>query len=377
MAKYRVILKPIEHFFFGVEKVGNLGNRKTYYLETAEFPQQTSILGLLRYMILMKNEKLEGNISSDKSIIDLIGSESFPGNPITGYGLINEISPVFIYNIKSQIAYFPRPLDWEYHYSEKRDEGRVCYGIKEEPIDLIPYLDGYDAKKEEEQFLISSKGESIPLWYDKEKNQGILRKQVKAGTQKNPERFIPDSAEDKKSEARNEAYYKQEFLYMDHKYSYACIADIEDEGLGSYKTVLPFGGERSSFAVSFELLDNAESLNECYLNLQPQNDCLKIELLSDSYLNQDILRLTCFAICGTSGFRNLRTKTTTENHSRISEIEADNCAQFSSRLQLLKRGSVLFFDSIEQLQEAEKMFINEAFTKIGYNKYRKFEIKNK
>jgi len=384
MAHYLVTIKPIEHFFFGVEKVGNLGNRKPYYLETTEFPQQTSILGLLRYVLLLKEGKLGENISTDPDVVGLIGEQSFTAFPPEPkelkYGKIKTLSPVFIYNKSNETAYFTRPLDWQYRFVKKDIGCKVSYGTQTSTLGFMPSLEDYKSKERTEPCLISSNSESIPLWYNKKTGKGVLRRQAKAGNQKKPERFLNEEEknDDKKmAKAKNEAYYKQEFLYMERPYAYACVADIEMAGMEEFKTVLPFGGERSSFAISFELLKDAVSVDQYYFSLQPQNDYLKIELLSDAYVEQRILEFTCFAVCDTIGFRNLKTKTTTGNYSRISDKEKHNCADLSDQLQLLKRGSVLFFDSVDQMHEAESLLTKgkEHFTKIGYNKYRKFELK--
>jgi CRISPR-associated protein Cmr3 len=372
MAHYLVKIKPVEHYFFGIEKVGNLGNRKPYYLETTEFPQQTSILGLLRYIILLKKDKLGKISSSNKDEInELIGEGSFPGNE---YGKILSLSPVFILD-EAGTAYFARPIDWEYTFIKKNTGCKVSYG-KDSINESVPFLEGYKAKNGIDPFLISSKGESIPLWYDKDEKKGVLRKKSKAGNQKNPERFMIGQLTDK-DDPKNEAYYKQEFLYMEKQFSYACIAEIDLDELKDYTTVLPFGGERSSFSILFKKLDETESVDSYYFSLQPKNDYLKIELLSDAFVEQTILDLSSFAACDTIGFRNLKTKTSTKNYSRISRKTEDNSADLSDQLQLLKRGSVLFFDSMEQLQKADKLLTEgkEYFAKIGYNKFRKFEHK--
>jgi len=382
MAHYLLKIKPIEHFFFGVEKVGNLGNRKPYYLETTEFPQQTSILGLLRYILLLKEGKLgKKDFATDSDVVDLIGKQSFTAFPPQEleYGKIKKLSPVFILD-NSNTAYFTRPQDWGYQFVKKDTGCKVCYGSDENELDFVPFLDGYKAKDGIDQYLISSKGDSIPLKFNEKTKEGVLLKKAKAGNQKNPERFLDtQSTKEEIENPKNEAYYKQEFLYMDNKYAYACVSQIDDDDddLKDFKTVLPFGGERSSFAISFELLKDATSVDQYYFSLQPQNDYLKIELLSDAYVEQGILSLAIFAVCDTIGFRNLTTKTTTKYYSRIDKDKDKLCADLSKQLQLLKRGSVLFFDSVEQLEDAEKMLTKdkEHFTTIGYNKYRKFELK--
>lgn len=379
MAHYLVKIKPVEHFFFGVEKVGNLGNRKPYYLETTEFPQQTSILGLLRYLLLLKENKLGSNLASDQTAIDLIGKESFSTFPIEelSYGKIQTLSPVFIVD-QNETAYFPRPLDWDYKFVKKDIGSRVSYGVKDSILDFVPFLERYVAKKGIDSYLISSNGERIPLWFDEKTEKGVLRKKIKAGNQKKPERFVVDQTSEKeKAEAKNEAYYKQEFLYMEKPYAYACVAEIDMDKLEDFRTILPFGGERSSFSISFKKLKDAKSVKEYYFDMQPQNDFLRIVLLSDAYVEQSILNLTSFAMCDTIGFRNLKTKTTTGNYSRISRDKDDNSADISDQLQLLKRGSVLFFDSEDKMKKAEELLQKgkENFTKIGYNQYRKSELK--
>jgi CRISPR-associated protein Cmr3 len=376
MAHYLVKIKPVEHFFFGVEKVGNLGNRKPYFLETTEFPQQTSILGLLRYLLLLKEDKLGSNLASDTTVADLIGKESFSAFPPKEleYGKIKTLSPVFIIG-ENDTAYFARPLDWDYKFVKKNIGCRVSYGVKDSILDYVPFLENYVAKEGIDPYLINSNGESIPLMYDEDKKTGVLRKQVKAGNQKNPERFVV--LEKEKAEAKNEAYYKQEFLYMEKPYAYACVAEIDMDKLEDFKTVLPFGGERSSFSISFTELKDTKSVEEYYFKKQPQNNYLKIELTSDAYVEQAILNHTSFAVCDTIGFRNLKTKTTTGNYSRISRDKDHNSAELSDQLQLLKRGSVLFFDSVDKMTEAEELLQKgkEHFTKIGYNQYRKYELK--
>ncbi len=376
MANYLVKMKPVEHYFFGVEKTGNLGNRKPYYLETTEFPQQTAILGLLRYIILVKKDKLGKDFSDNRGgINDLIGAKSFPGDPKTGYGKIKSISPVFIVD-DAGIAYFARPLDWEYRFVNKDKGCNVSYG-NECSLDYVPFLDGYKAKDGIDPFLISSQGKCIPLFFDIDIKKGVLRKKAKAGNQKNPDRFM-ENQDEKAEDSKNEAFYKQEFLYMEKQFAYACVADIELEELDGYQTVSPFGGERSSFVIHLTKIESENSSDTYYFNLQPKNDYLKIELLSDAYVEQTILDTACFAVCDTIGFRNLTTQISTTNYSKISRNKEDNNAGLSDRLQLLKRGSVLFFDTVKKMKEAEELLTEgkEHFTKIGYNRYRKFELKN-
>jgi CRISPR-associated protein Cmr3 len=376
MAIFMIKIKPVEHFFFGTEKVGNLGNRESYYVSTGLYPQQTSLLGLLRHLLLMKENKYGKDFSKDTTVDDLIGPASFPGK---NYGKIKLISPVFIVD-ENKIAYFTRPFDWGFTYVKNQSGCRSSYGEDTE-MGYIPYLNGYDSKVEFVDFLVGTNGSCVPIWLDHNKGIGVFTKHVKPGNQKKPGRFLPVMTDLNEKEARNEAYYKQEFLYMNRQYSYACLAEIDCNDLNGFNTLIPFGGERSSFAISIEETGKngtpAKSVEEWFAMLKPVNQCLKIELISDAFAEQSILGLASFAFCKTVGFRNLKTKNTTENYNRISKDSNNESADFSDQLQLLQKGSVFFFDSNEKLSEAEIILTKgkEDFTQIGYNIFRKFEHK--
>ena len=374
MSKYLLRIEPVEHFFFGVEKTGDLGNRKPYYMRTALFPQQTSILGLLRYILLLKNNLLGTNLNTI-DVEKLIGIAGFPGvkpsKDKSAYGKIINIFPVFILGENNR-AYYYRPLDWKYKY-EKITNCKVSYN-NDNCVEFVPFLKDYDAKKGIPEYVISQNGDSLLLEYNGESTEWVLRKEAKAGNQKSPERRFVEKKGDKKQEddAKKEAYYKQEFLYMSKGFAYGCIVEVENEhGLDEYKTVLPFGGERSSFSISFvELNDDSQYK----FNLDPpQNKELKIELLSDTYMDNADLNHACFAICDAVAFRNLKTSTKTKNYNMISD-DIEDGIELSSRLQLLKKGSVFFFESDTKLGSMETAIgKHDVFTTIGYNKIRTFK----
>ena len=385
MSQYLVKIKPIEQFFFGVEKIGNLGNRKSYFLQTAEFPQQTSILGLLRHILLLNIE--------NKNLPELIGEQSFSSDNKNGYGIIENISPVFIID-KNNVHFFIQPSDWQFQYVENHLNCKTSYGVNKK--DFIPQLSGYDAKKSIEPYLIGSNGDSVPLWYNSKTGKGVLRKCVNPGTQKNPERFIEnddENSDEDKNAAKKEAFYLQEFLYMEKEYSYACLvslntSDDTDKILKEHNAVVPFGGERSAFQITFEKIDEHVLVKDYINNKQCKRACWKIELLSDAYVSSEILKFTSFAISDSVGFRYINTTIKTENYSKIltkqekmeKQKESGGLgkhAYFSNQFQLLKRGSVLFFSLEKDMQEAERLLDSEecsAYKNIGYNYYRKIII---
>ncbi|MCD4734595.1 MAG: hypothetical protein K8R53_01000, partial [Bacteroidales bacterium] len=93
MSKYLIKLSPVDTYFFGQEnkyrKKHKEGKKETvadYYQASLLFPQQTSILGLLRYYILQQNKQIP---VKDKAFAEkLVGRQSFdPDLPNPTFGM--------------------------------------------------------------------------------------------------------------------------------------------------------------------------------------------------------------------------------------------------------------------------------------------------
>lgn len=61
MSKYLVKLMPLGKFFFGGDMTFKIGNKETafssYIIHSFTTPQQTSILGMMRFLILSNNDE--------------------------------------------------------------------------------------------------------------------------------------------------------------------------------------------------------------------------------------------------------------------------------------------------------------------------------
>ena len=106
MSKYLVTLKPLSSFFFGGERTFEFLNtdfekQKFNIIKSNMFPQQTSILGMLRKEILIKNKLIKSDLKKYEpeekaQISKLIGYGSFSINKHNDFKIIKKISPVFI-----------------------------------------------------------------------------------------------------------------------------------------------------------------------------------------------------------------------------------------------------------------------------------------
>lgn len=137
MAEYLIQLTPNDNFFFGTGKEFGTDNQN-YFVVSGYFPQQTSLLGMLRYQLLCKaDEKIfKNNKIKDKTkASELIGKMSFTKGEKQNFGAIKSLSPVFL--MKNEKKVFP--LNREY---QKEDD----WQMREISADLS-LLEDYEAKK--------------------------------------------------------------------------------------------------------------------------------------------------------------------------------------------------------------------------------------
>jgi hypothetical protein len=101
MANYSKLIRltPLNDFFFGGENTFGQDNTN-YYVKSNYFPQQTSLLGMLRYELLksdpdafdLARDKVTNKTNAEK----LIGTNGFSPQRDVNYGIIEGISPIFL-----------------------------------------------------------------------------------------------------------------------------------------------------------------------------------------------------------------------------------------------------------------------------------------
>ena len=87
-------MTPVDSFFFGGEKHDN-NEKANYFVEFNCYPQQTTILGFLRYLLLIENDLIGTDEIKTKGE-PIIGKESFDyTNTNQSFGRIKSISPLY------------------------------------------------------------------------------------------------------------------------------------------------------------------------------------------------------------------------------------------------------------------------------------------
>lgn len=114
---YTITLTPENRFFFGGEVTfGQAGDaekrRSSYLVKSRVLPQQTSLLGMLRYELLREASLLapytDGDGRQDQATA-LVGNTGFVADDTSAYGTIQALSPILLTDGKH--LWCPEPLD--------------------------------------------------------------------------------------------------------------------------------------------------------------------------------------------------------------------------------------------------------------------------
>lgn len=348
MAIYQIKLTPVNAYFFGGEKHSKNdknpnGFEMDYFAKSEFYPQQTMLLGALRYYLLLKNELLnpqkQGKV---KEAGELIGSNSFIYDDQgieQDFGAIKSLSSLYFFKSdlyfksKSQ-KYIIAPLDEDF-------ELKIQYGNY--------FLDGYGAKEGYFPCLINIQDKSkISLLKKNEQDKDFIFSAYPTVGNKKGE----------KGKSEDDGFYKLTMYRLNEGWSFAFEAEI-DLDLEEDKVFIPFGAEKQMF--SFEILKIEQETN---LEIsQKERTISAIYCLSDCFVNEEIWQFLSFAINEKVSFRNLQSKTSSENYSSFSKGY-----KRGSRYNLLRRGSVLYFENDDLFNKVDTLFKNANAEKIGFNK---------
>lgn len=374
--KWLVKLKPMHQFFFGGERIfRKKGEDKADYLMRSNyFPQQTAVLGMVRYLMLKNcaNPEIFANnrIQDKNKAADLIGKQSFSVDDDFEFGKIKGLSPLFVRCEKANKNYFP--LNREYLNGKENEllqltqkYGHYCLKNYDPKDGLVEGLTDLSAK--------------IRLSY-----QDIFREERQVGIRKNY-----------KGKTEDNAYYLQYFKKFqptrktndqnweqDLRFAFHLELDktVKFDFTPETPAFVTLGAEQQVFALTTEQTE--ENFHRLLPNYEASENYDKLVLVSDAMAPAKIEGCE-FAIADTIPFRFLTStveengnyyslpsdKKRTKKGGKINDSKPGNVKR-SKRFELYKRGSVFYGDVVKIAESFE----NENFKSLGYNH---FEIKNK
>lgn len=333
---YLITLSPMGKFFFGGDMTFTLNGKdsenSSYFIKSNRYPQQTSLLGMLRFLILTNAETdvfCDGKITDREKASKLIGESSFKvGNMDALFGAIERITPCFLMNEKAKEPTLPVNAigkEWKF---EVHEDGTIN--------------SDYEAEKSCKDF-----------------DEDIFLTDLRNGITKT-----------EKHEKKDRALFKQENLIFNnfdkdgnkiHDYKFAFYAEVDEEvDLEKYSgQLVSLGADSSVFAITIkENVFKEPTVSSC--------DKFKGEyvvLTSPSYI-EDVDKLNvAFAITKVVPFKFLQTTIDTKSYNRINKA-----INASKRYNLYDRGSVFFFKNAEDKKKfIEKLKSRTDFRQIGYN----------
>lgn len=372
---YRFLLRPLDKVFFGGEKSPFID--EDYYLRSHFMPQQTTLLGFLRYWLLLKGGLLQD--AQRKGWTELIGQQSFSGNPSQSFGAIQRLSPLRI----AQLGDRAEVLD-DYYMGERESslsvqqvssKVKIALGdgnIYDQSFALFKEGDyAFDGKNQglrgdfkpgfwnlQKGYLgICAPAESAPTLMEDGVSQSttVFLKATKPGITKN---YGGESKED--------GYFKTEYYRMQPQFAYSFLVELEVDLLPksfAEPGFCRFGGDGGSVAVTVlpepSAWDRTDAKGDVFF------------LLSDTLVDADLYQYCAATRVKVVHFRNLRTQNSDTNFSRRPRMwyhsQSDPQHSNSGKI-MLQKGSLLIAKP-GQAEKLQQCLQQPAYYKIGYNHF--------
>ena len=256
--KYLLRFRPLEGYTFGTDqnavyagKEDGLTGRESYYLTSLEIPEQTTLLGVLRRLVLKAEGKLRQNFDYSpeewEEMADLIGGNSFSFEAARkgeeqSFGRIKSLSPVFLEDQNGEVL-IANP------FCNSSKTAYVPYAMELDPEIVtshgnvpLPAKDAYNGK--------SGHGAGLIELGKKAVRSKLFRHDM-----------LPGNRKALKETERNDAYYRREVVFLEDGCCFSLLADVETTRLPE-KEVIYMGKKRSAFSLETTALTGTEAKGE-------------------------------------------------------------------------------------------------------------------
>lgn len=354
MKIYKITLSPKDWFFFGGASTFDNGIKSSYIAHSDKIPQQTTLLGLMRYLVLKNEELLFSEVSQPKQdrIDKAIGEMSFLlGQKDQKFGQIIKLSPVFLERKSDSKAFFPVPLAYNYKLSFEEADIYMNGEVKKQLIS------DNNTFKEKDYC-------NFQKFYDCEGcvigEEDIFLTNMQIGITKNTDI-------EKEENEKEKGFFKHEMVrFKDDDFCFAFFVKLTDDAKDLKDDFVYLGAERSCFKMKVDKLTNVNDLKQCFFTLHPSKpEKGRIVLLSPTYIgDMDELNSLCdFHWSFITPFRNLAFAK--DGKGKLNSGKISYHRGYIS-YNLLCVGSVLFFHE-KNREKIEKLLNDEHMQTIGYN----------
>lgn len=361
---YKIQLKPLGTYFFGSERNFRSTVRKknyNYFVVSEKYPQQTSLLGMLRMELLIQNGQFP--ITDKGQAERLIGSSSFSVKEALSHkdqelGVIKQLSPTYLSDSGQKL--FPCPF--EYCEKPKKEKDLAASYETIEPS-FSAGVSSIGTSTKDEVCLVENKNyykEGFLEWhYSLEQKKPLVA---------NEDLFKYDQIIGIDKKRKNEAFYKLGKYRLRDACCFEMYLELddanEDRAVKLDSSVIHMGGESSSFAMTVSPV-KSEADHSSYFETKEsfslafeKKKNARIILLSDAFVDNKIYDACRIAFIEQRSFRQLT--------SSVGVKRNHNNQVKSKAYHLIKRGSVFYPENIGEVQ---KVLNNAALQKIGFNHF--------
>ena len=406
MSNYLIKLVPVGKFFFGGEMTFSVGAKErpknwdkltkeekekvekeikdntrysSYIIKSEKFPQQTSLLGMLRFLLLrnsqdlfdVDNNKIKEGKKIKEEVKNLIGERGFAandkdeyGNPKNNsFGVIKSLSPGFLMkgykDEEKKIPNIVTKLPMDYGLKEIDISATSSLSYNDNQIYLSKVVSGKKDNGDEE--LYSAKDGIYTRFGNNEEIYEVS------------DIFIEDerigiNRDIKTGHTENNALFKQVNYRLADGFCFAFYADIDidKEIIKKYSSqIVSLGADNSQFLIQISEADYLKpSLPSS--NVTTKGCYGKIVLTSPALIDKDTAKQADFTIAETIPFKYMQTTIECKSYHRLSGIS------HSKKEFLFQTGSVFYFKSSKNLDSFKAAIEKRKdFNQIGYNQYQK------
>ncbi len=383
---YLITLTPTGKFFFGGDMTFEVRSKdknkkeddekfnskfSSYIIRSNKFPQQTSLLGMLRFLILRNDETVfDANTQSIKDrakASKLIGEKSFENSyKKVAFGKIEQLHPCFLQKDGQTIQYLERDHKFKVEFGDVK-------GISNKSSNelTIPAIDGYDSKDSiaslylidgveipESDIFIEDVSNGINRDIETGKtDDNALFKQICYRFNTKLYRYKEQSYDkDRKREKDNSGNVM--FTPCQYRFAFYAEMDLTEEEVKNYNgQLVSVGGDNSQFVIGIKQTDAPKT---------EETKGTKVVLESPAYLTKEDLENVRFAITDTIPFKCMKTETKdVKSYNKRNQMYG-----YSKSLSLYDRGSVFYFNDENKAKGfTEKLKAHADFYQIGYNHY--------
>jgi len=353
MSKYIVKLIPTGRFFFGGDMTFEVpGQAKhnekfsSYIIRSLKFPQQTSLLGMLRFLILSNDEDAFNaatqKIDDKKKAEELIGKKSFTVNEdhaVNEFGKIQRLGTCYL--CKGDEYFCQAPFDYGWEIGSIETEEATLNGKTVRIPSISINKEEYTSKTGIHKCFLSKQGNVL-------KEDDVFQEDSRIGIRKG----INGKTED-------EAFYKQIGYRLKDDCCFAFEVEVNDIDLtdSTYNgKLVTVGADSSMFVVQIEKGSLGMELPDSYV--MKNKDWEKVVLLADTYLPET--ELVEYAISETKPFRFIKTTVENKNYHIMHGLH-----NRSERYNLFSAGSVFLVNNAVEFKK--KIEAEKEFVQIGYN----------